>query len=94
MWAPDGTRLFFVPGPGQFKTVTVTTQGSFSFTAPELLHRPFGLAPPSNQRTYDILRDGRIVGINSPPDPAGQASEIRVVRNWFEELKARVPVPR
>ena len=94
MWAPDGTRLFFVPGPGQFKTVTVTTQGSFSFTAPELLHRPFGLAPPSNPRTYDILRDGRIVGINSPPDPAGQASEIRVVRNWFEELKARVPVPR
>ena len=36
---------------------------------------------------------GRLIGITSATDPAARSSssEIQVVLNWFEELKARVP---
>jgi hypothetical protein len=58
----------------------------------------------SERRAFDILPDGRFVGVVSD-EPEGEATqsrfalttgapgaEMRVVLNWFEELKARVPV--
>jgi hypothetical protein len=45
-------------------------------------------------RQYDMLPDDRMLGIIPPGQTASGASapqEIRVVLNWFEELKARVP---
>jgi hypothetical protein len=45
------------------------------------------------QRTYDVTPAGKILGIT----PFGLTSagalrtEIRVVLNWFEDLKARAP---
>jgi len=46
----------------------------------------------SNQpRAFDMLPDGRFVGLvgstEAPADP-----EFRVILNWFEELKQRVPI--
>ena len=93
MWSPDGRQLFFVPAPGQFKVVNVTVEPTFATTAPVDLPRPFGLSPPANPRNYDILHDGRIVGINTTGEMAGVAAQIHVVQNWFEELKARVSAP-
>ena len=47
-------------------------------------------------RHYDVSADGkRFLLIKDAPAPDGQQSaapEIRVVLNWFEELKAKVPV--
>jgi eukaryotic-like serine/threonine-protein kinase len=95
LWSPDGGTLFFVPAPQQFKSVSVTaTAGSFEFTAPESLPRRFGLAPPNHPRPFDILPDGRIVGINTPPDTDTTPNRIHVVQNWTEELKTKVPFPR
>jgi eukaryotic-like serine/threonine-protein kinase len=94
LWSPDG-KLFFVPGPGQFKAVSVTAKtGSFEFTAPESLPRRFGLAPPNHPRSFDILPDGRIVGINTPPDTETTANWIHVVQHWTEEVRTKVPYPR
>jgi serine/threonine-protein kinase len=93
-WSADGRQLFFVPAPGQFKVVNVTTGSTFETTAPAYLPRPFGLSPPASPRNYDILRDGRIVGINTTGETAGSATQIHVVLNWFEELKTRVPAPK
>jgi hypothetical protein len=48
-------------------------------------------------RAWDILPDGRFVGvIDAPAAQGGSApidTDVRVVLNWFEELKALVPVP-
>ena len=95
MWSADGRQLFFVPAPGQFRVVNVTLEPTFATTAPTHLPRPFGLSPPASPRNYDILPDGRIVGINSAGDPgAASVAQINVVQNWFEELKARVTTPK
>jgi hypothetical protein len=77
--------------------VSVTTQPSFVFGSPMNL-------PPTAQnnrlstdvRSYDILPDGRFVGlvVASGEDSLSRAvfaPEVRVVVNWFEELKRLVP---
>jgi dipeptidyl aminopeptidase/acylaminoacyl peptidase len=92
MWSRDGKELFFVPGPSEFKAVTVRTEPAFGFTAPAAVPRRFGLAPPASPRPYDIMPDGRIVAV----DAVNQAGEhqrphLQVVLNWFEELKMKVP---
>ncbi len=92
---PRAGVLFFIPAPGQFLVVNVTMDESFAFTAPAPFPRLFGLSPPASPRNYDILPDGRILGINTAGDTGGNsAARITIVQNWFEELKAGVPVPR
>ena len=48
-----------------------------------------------NERNYDLTPDGKIVGavLESEQTQTGTptAPEIRVVLNWSEELKQRVP---
>jgi hypothetical protein len=46
-------------------------------------------------RTYDVSPDGqRFLMIKfSAADQARGVNNLVVVQNWFEELKARVPVP-
>jgi serine/threonine-protein kinase len=94
LWSRDGKELFYVPAPSLFMAVGIRTKPSFSFTAPVAIPRRFGIADPASPRPYDMVPDGRILGVgvqgqsqSGSPGPA----EIRVVLNWFEELKARVP---
>jgi hypothetical protein len=93
MWSPDGTELFFVPAPSQFMMVSVRTDPVFGFTPPAAVPRRFGLAPPMSPRPYDMLPDGRIVSVEEA-NPVGdpRSVSIHVVLNWFEELKAKLPV--
>ena len=48
-------------------------------------------------RSYDISRDGRrflmMKARRDPDDPLAGLTQIVVVQQWFEDLKARVPVP-
>ena len=90
LWSRDGKELFFVPGPGRFMAVSVRTAPSFTFTSPVAVPRGFGMALPGAPRTFDMMPDGRIVGIGAPQSGSGPA-QIHVVLNWFAELKARVP---
>jgi eukaryotic-like serine/threonine-protein kinase len=92
LWSRDGKELFFVPGPGRFMAVTVrTTEPSFTVTSPVPVPRGFGAANPSSPRTFDIMRDGRILGVGTPGQSGTGPAQIRVVLNWFEELKTKVP---
>jgi serine/threonine-protein kinase len=93
-WSRDGRELFFVPAPSRFMMVTVKTQPSFTFTRPAAVPRGFGIADPASPRPYDLMPDGRILGTGSNGGVQGSPGEIHVVLNWFEELKARVPVKR
>jgi hypothetical protein len=90
LWSRDGHELFYIPGAGRLAAVTVKTQPTFVFTNPVDVRRGFGISDPSYPRAYDILGDGRIVGVRAIGQ--GGSSGIQVVENWFEELRARVPV--
>jgi hypothetical protein len=46
-----------------------------------------------NRRDYDVLPDGRFIGLvaEGSEDASVIPGEIRVVLNWFEELKRLLP---
>jgi hypothetical protein len=96
LWSPDGKELFYNPRPGAYEAVGVTRQPTFAFGNPVEVPRPFQTGPPQVRRPFDIVpTNGRFVGLGLPGQgSAGTLSqlEIHVVLNWFEELKARVPV--
>jgi Tol biopolymer transport system component len=91
VWSRDGTELFYVPAPSQFMAVKVTTRPTFTFSSPVAVHRGFGVADPSSPRPYDILPDGRFVGVGFAGVDQTLTQQIQVVLNWFADLKARVP---
>ena len=82
------------------RAVTVTTQPTFAFGNPTPITIPPYWWDSFNDvaRQYDVEADGqRFVGLilagsaTSNDASASTNPEIRVVLNWFEELKARVP---
>ncbi len=87
-----------MPAPGRFSVVAVKTAPIFTVTSPVEVPRGFGSAGPTDQRTFDIMPDGRIVAVvttsqmqNASPAQT-QVEQIQVVLNWFEELKSKVPM--
>ena len=93
-WTPDGKELSYIPGSGQFATINVTTQPSFTFSTPTPMPPPGYPVSTGVPRNYDITRDGkRFIGVLAAGATQGGSSafQIQVVLNWFEELKARVP---
>jgi serine/threonine-protein kinase len=93
IWSPDGGELLYsVPGQ-QTTAVSVTTQPTFAVGNPRQLPRG-GLLTigPLSARSYDMMPDGRMLGILPVGEiPSGAATEIQVVLNWFTELQQRVP---
>ena len=96
-WSRDGKELFYNAGPGQISAVNVTTRPNFAFSEP--LPMPQGLAqrnPSVVPRNSDISSDGiHLIGVMAADQPTAGVSaapQIRVVLDWLEELKQRVPV--
>ena len=95
LWSRDGRELLYFPGANRLVVVSVTTQASFTFGNPALV--PGGFASnttPAAPRNHDVTPDGKLIAVvASGQDPSGPPAtpEIRVVLNWFEELKQRVP---
>jgi serine/threonine protein kinase len=94
-WAPSGREIFYVPTVLSDAIVAVGMQsaGSPAFGAPTPLK---GVPPPgfvsTSQRGYDVLPDGGFLTLL--PDeggPVGGRPELRVILNWFDELKRLVP---
>jgi len=97
VWAPNGKELLYVPsvGSGQIAALTVAPQPTFAFGNPvNCPARVTAARLSSEMRAYDVLPDGRFVGLipSAGLESSGAATEMRVVLNWFEELKARVPI--
>jgi serine/threonine-protein kinase len=96
VWSPDGREIIYTPGPGNLLTsVAVGTTPSITFGDPVAVPRYFVNTPPDDERTYDIMRDGkRFLGLRTDIGRDGrlQRPEIQVVWNWLQELDARVPV--
>ena len=96
VWSSDGKELFYTPGGGQrLIGVTVTASQGFAFAPAPPVVRPFINHSGASERPFDAAHDGkRFLGlIPAGADSAAPArTEMRVVLNWFEELKARAPV--
>ena len=94
VWSGDGRELFYTPGPGsRLIAVPITTEPSLAFGESVLVPRFFTNAPPTTDRTYDVSRDGRFLGLRTDVTEAGTpiAPQLEVVTNWFDELRQRVP---
>ena len=92
LWSRDGRELFFVPAPGLFMAVTINASPTFTFTNPVSVPRGFGVAIPASPRTFDMMADGRFVGVAPQQGQLGSGpAQIRVVLGWTEELKRLVP---
>ena len=98
IWAPDGRALFFAGlPPVPLRVTSVQTTPTFSRGRPEelftlldkgLLAGPEILVGP----LWDITPDGeQFVMVQPNSETAGD--RINIVLHWFEELKARVPIP-
>jgi eukaryotic-like serine/threonine-protein kinase len=90
VWSADGTTLTYVPAPSQMERVRVTTTLAFGFSNAEAAPRSYLAGPPASRRAFDMTRDGRILALINPGQPTGQSQdEIRVVLNWFDDVRSR-----
>jgi hypothetical protein len=92
--------LFYVAPDGALTSVRVGQGSTWTAGAPATLVKGRyyrGGAGSNGIRSYDVSPDGkRFLMIKDAGEP-GQSVEptsIVVVRNWFEELKRLVPLPR
>jgi serine/threonine-protein kinase len=88
-WRRDGKEIFYWDGPAMM-VVPVTAQGA-------ALHagRPTKLFTGSYMRNsfgWDVSMDGQRFLLLKQTQTIAADDELRVVTNWFEELKARAPI--
>jgi Tol biopolymer transport system component len=98
VWSRDGAELFYVgtTTSGQAAAVPVTTRSGITFGPVATF--PFVVTAgrlSASTRGFDALPNNAFVGVvaESASDRASANPEIRVVLNWFEELKRIVPHP-
>jgi serine/threonine protein kinase/Tol biopolymer transport system component len=97
-WIPKTGELILNVAAGRSAAITVTTMPGVAFGRPTDFLRGGRIEgnPVTNRRQVDAMPDGEhVVGITTATesDPQVPASQILVVLNWFDELKARVPSP-
>ena len=99
VWSPDGRELFYRRST-DLMVAQVETEPTFSSRTPEPLFSLSGyeIGGRATGRRFDLAPDGDRFIVRKP-GTAEQTSDddpfngLIFVENWFEELKARVPVP-
>ena len=69
--------------------VPIQTEPSFSVGPAEPLFQ--WLYSNVGSRNYDVASDGRFLVVKNERTSSAGAKQIYIMRNWVEELKARVP---
>jgi serine/threonine-protein kinase len=99
LWSPDGRELFYVPGPGQYASVGITTEPRFAFGNPVSMNvnQVLTMGAPNNRRQIDIMPDGSgfLGRLRGSGDNEGVDAfrNVQIVQHWFEELTRLVPTP-
>ncbi len=91
VWSPDGQAIFYQTEE-QVLTARVSTIGSLRAEAPRVLFK--AVYDSGNYHThpnFDVAPDGKSFVMVKADESWGRATEIRVVLNWFEELKRLAP---
>ena len=98
-WGATSSELFYIPTATRLSVVSVETKPTPRFGKPVNLPRPATRwdRVSTNVRDYDVTPDGLLFLSSVPVGEEGasgtnQATQMRVVVNWLEELKQRVPV--
>jgi serine/threonine-protein kinase len=88
VWGPNGRELFYrSPGGGTMMVVPIETEPTFTAGTPEVLFT--GDYFVARNRNYDISPDGqRFLMLRRPETQP--LTQLHVVFNWFEELKAKM----
>ncbi|MBK5255843.1 MAG: PD40 domain-containing protein [Vicinamibacteria bacterium] len=90
-WSRDGKELFYRRGDA-FLVARVTTADALSVSdSRRLFELQVASATTTQQTGYGVSPDGQRFLVQLP-DPRALPTRINVVLNWFEELKAKVPV--
>ena len=93
LWAPDGKQLFYANG-NRIMSVDLNSESGLHSTKPRMLfERAFSSSSADSGiwgHTWAVFPDGkRFLFVENPAQ--AEVRELRVVLNWFEELRARVP---
>jgi serine/threonine-protein kinase len=88
LWSMDGKELFYARGHAMM-AVEVNTEPAFSAATPRKLFE--GKYAWERGLNYDVAPDGQRFVMIKPQGGGGASQELRVVLNWFEELRAKVP---
>jgi serine/threonine-protein kinase len=93
VWSPDGRTIYYRPADGdQVFAVSVSTSPQFRTGPPRVLFEgPYERSSWESYRNFDIAPDGKSFVMIKGDEEWGGATEVRVVLNWFEELKRLVP---
>jgi len=93
VWSPKGDALFYRAG-GKMMTVDVALAPTFSAQRPrELFDDTFARRGSAGLADYDVSHDGqRLVMVRERQAQGG--GEIRLVLDWFGELRAAEPQAR
>jgi Tol biopolymer transport system component len=88
VWSPDGSELYY-RSVDKWMAVSVSTQPEFTVGPPRLLFE----GPYLNVAaySYDIAPDGERFVVLQPEHDDSAVREIRVVLNWFEEVRRLWP---
>jgi len=98
VWRKDGRELFYIEGSRRngplnvrVMAVPVTTTPTFSVGAAHLLFEgPYRVDGPF--RAYDVTPDGqRFLMVRAVEQPPARITQMVLVQNWFQELKAKAP---
>jgi serine/threonine-protein kinase len=86
-FAPDGRAVYYQQS-GQLVSVPIEPGPVFIPGRPAVLFS--GAAPPASldsRETYDVMPTGDRFVMMRPPEELGSLSEVRIVLNWFTELR-------
>ena len=90
IWSKDGSQLFYRHGD-LMMAVAVMLEPELDVSTPQALFelaidaKTIGWATPY----YDVAADGRFLAVSDR-----STTEFKLITNWFEELKQRVPTGR
>ena len=92
-WSPAGGELFYVTLTGAMMSVPIEPGPVFKWRNPVKLFDWPSIGTPGPARTYDVSRDGRrfLMVKEAVGNERQGAATIRVVLNWVEELKTKLP---
>jgi serine/threonine-protein kinase len=91
VWSPDGRNIYYQRNLKTMK-VAVSTTPRFRAEPPEVLFEAeYETGNYSWAQNFDIAPDGKSFVMVKADEEWGRATEIKVVLNWFEELKRLAP---
>jgi Tol biopolymer transport system component len=93
LWNPNGRELFFGDiGRSKLMKVDIVTEPSHSVGIPRVVFEFRGVINDPT-RGYDVSPDGKRFLVQGPLEYSPmEINQLKLVQNWFEELKRLVPI--